>query len=83
MDSESEDTCVVCKSEEAIDGMRNMCPDCYWDADAERKKAQRADPVWRFNSICSFARTCMNMDQAGAIAFALKEMKLDKPPTHG
>ena len=73
--------CVDCGNDGASLGMDSLCADCYWDADAERKKAQRADPVWRFNRICSFAMTCMNMDQTAAVTFALKEMKLDKPPS--
>ena len=73
-------TCVICGDDGATCAMDNMCSDCYWDTDAERKKARQTDHVWRFNRLCSFAMTCMNLDQAGAVAFALKEMKLDKPP---
>ena len=73
-------TCVSCGNDDASWGMDNMCADCYWDADAERKKARRADPVWRFHRIVSFAIVCMNMDEAAAVAYALKTMNLEKPP---
>ncbi len=73
--------CVSCGSDEPVSaGMDNMCADCYWDRDSERKQAQRADPVWRFNRICSFAVECMGLNKMEAVAFALKEMKLTKPP---
>jgi hypothetical protein len=74
-------TCVVCAGDSACDGMDNMCADCYWNADAEFKKARRSDPVWRYNRICSFAITCMGMDTKSAVAYALKEMNLTAPPT--
>lgn len=57
-----------------------MCADCYWDADYERKQVVRRNPVWRYNRIVSFAITCMGLDNKAAIAFALKEMNLTKPP---
>ncbi len=73
--------CVDCGSDDATTDMDNLCADCYWERDYQRKKARRADPVWRFNRIVSFAMTCMNMDNANAIAYALKEMNLEKPPS--
>jgi hypothetical protein len=73
--------CVDCGSDDATAGMGNLCADCYWDKDSQRKKEQRADPVWRFNRIVSFALTCMNMDNASAIAFALKTMNLEEIPS--
>lgn len=81
----SEDTtvycdCDVCGGDDATPDMDNMCADCYWYMDSQRKKARRADPVWRFNRIVSVAMTCMNMDNASAIAYALKTMNLEKPP---
>ena len=62
--------CTVCGDSGATACMDDMCADCYWDADAERKKAVRSDPVWRFNRLCSYAMTCM----------ALKTMDLTEPP---
>lgn len=72
--------CMVCKMDPAVKGMEDMCADCYWDADYERKKACRSNPVWRFNRIYSFAVTCMGLKNDEAIAFALKEMNLTTPP---
>ena len=72
--------CIDCGSDDATAGMGNLCADCYWDKDSQRKKEQRADPVWRLNRIVSFALTFMNMDNASAIAFALKTMNLDASP---
>lgn len=73
--------CVVCGADDATSGMDNMCADCYWYEDSQQKKARRADPVWRFNRIVSFAMTCMNMDNASAVTYALKTMNLEKAPT--
>ena len=78
---ESSLSCVVCKGDSACDGMDNMCADCYWDTDYDRKLLQRQDPVWRYNRLVSFAVTCMGLTKRSAVAFALKEMKLTKPPT--
>ena len=73
--------CTECGEFGATEGMDYMCADCYWDADAERKKALRNDPVWRFNRMCSFAVTCMDMDREKAVTYALKEMNLTEPPS--
>ena len=74
-------SCKRCNDDGASPGMDNMCADCYWDAEGDRKKAQRADPVWRFQRLVSFAMVCMSLNERAAVAFALREMKLDKPPT--
>lgn len=73
--------CVDCGADDATAAMDNLCADCYWDRDYQRKKERRADPVWRFNRIVSFAMTCMNKDEASAVAYALKEMNLEQPPS--
>jgi hypothetical protein len=41
--------CVLCKFQVATTGhnKKDCCADCFWDRDAEEKKARRSNPEWQ------------------------------------
>lgn len=48
----------------------DLCADCYWEIDADRKRKRRADPVWRYNRVYSFALTCLGLSEEKACELA-------------
>ncbi len=78
--------CCECGYEEGtmpddFDENKKWCADCFWEADAERKRKYRSDPEWRYNRAFSAAKVLFNKsdEEAHAMAAAsVAAMKTDK-----
>ncbi len=66
--------CSICNYEPATMGWREIdcCAECFWDRDAEEKKARRSDPKWKYNRAFAAAKVLFNKTDEEAHKIAQK-----------
>lgn len=62
--------CKRCDFDRTCMSGYDICADCYWDEDSERKAKVRNDPKWVFNRIYSFATVVLNKSHEEALQMA-------------
>lgn len=72
-DYRHENPCSICKVEDATVG--EMCADCFWDDDYNRKRQSRSDPLWRFNRIIHAGMVLLGRSQEEATEVAISTFK--------
>ena len=67
--------CKRCDFDRTCMSGYDICADCYWDEDHERKVKQRSDPKWVFNRVYSAAIQLLNKTPEEAIQIASAEVE--------
>ena len=63
--------CVECGDPILAD---ELCTECYWNHDHDKKKARRSNIEWRFQRAYSWAISCLDMNEEDAVIYALKSV---------
>lgn len=70
------ETCKRCDQDGVMS--EQLCADCFWDEDAERKHQIRTNPKWVFERAYSFATTVLGKSHEEAYQVGILAVKAMK-----